>query len=187
MGRGAQSKPRVRADVIVERLPGETLVYDESRDIAHCLSDAAAAVFELCDGTRTKPALAPLAAQRLGRRLDQAELDAVLGELRSKALLAEDAPAGGVSRRQVVLAGGGAAAAALITTIVAPLPAAAQSAAPPVECTSAEDCNQGFECQSNSCCVPEDDRNCTVGGDDCCGDSVCVDTEPSPVCRGPSA
>jgi hypothetical protein len=157
--------------VIVERLPGETLVYDQTRDTAHCLSDTAAAVFDLCDGTRTRPALATLAAQRLGRRFDEAELDAVLEELRSKALFDDETAAEGVSRRQVLLAGGGAAAAALITTIVAPLPAAAQSGTPqgggPGDpCTSAGNCNQGLECQSSSCCVPLE-GSCTQSSD-CC-------------------
>jgi len=169
----------VRDDVIVERLPGELLVYDESRDTAHCLSDAAAAVFEHCDGTHTPPALAALAAQRLGRAFDEHELDAVLAQLRSNALLDGEPAADGMSRRNVMLTGGGVLAASLITTILAPLPAAAQSPAPGpgpgpgtpggpgMPCQTEPDCQTNLSCQGGTCCSPMLGP-CTTR-DDCCG------------------
>lgn len=183
----------MRGDVIVERLPGETLVYDQASDTAHCLSDAAATVFELSDGARTRPALATLASERLGRRVDEAELDAVLVELRSKALLADEPDTDGYSRRQVMVAGGATAAAALITTIVAPLPAAAQSATPPSGGTPPggstggpgdpcpPDCDEGLECQGepSRCCVPTEGA-CTEDSD-CCDGFCGADIEGSPA------
>ena len=183
MGQGANSKPRVRDDMIVERLPGETLVYDESRDTAHCLGEAAAAVFELCDGTRTRPAVAALAAQRLlGRDFDERELAAVLAELQDRGLLAGEPAGEGISRRQAVLAGGGVVAASLITSIVAPLPAAAQSPSPgpggnpgePPLGQTGDPCEAGGDCQSGSCDPREGtDRCCQPPNATCQGNSDC--------------
>ena len=168
----ADYRPRARSDdIIVERLPGETLVYDQSRDTAHCLGEVAAAVLALCDGTRTRGELAAIAAQRLGRPFGEADVDAVLSELRGNALLDEEPTRQAMSRRQVLLAGGGVAAASLITTIVAPVPAAAQSPGPPGgnTCQQDSDCQTFPVCQNGMCCAPE---NAPCNSDaDCCGNA----------------
>jgi len=200
------NRPRARDDVIVERLPGELLVYDESCDTAHCLSDAAAAIFELCDGARTRPALAALAAQRLGRAFDENELDTVLTQLRGKALLdGEQAAGDAISRRRVMLAGGGMVAASLITSIVSPLPTAAQSPAPApgpapgapggpgAPCQTEPDCRTELSCQSGGCCVPLFEPEMPlvpcVRREDCCGAAEnagirCVEGGSTAVCMG---
>ena len=41
--------------VVVEHLADEVLVYDLERDRAHCLNQAAARVWEKCDGSHTLP------------------------------------------------------------------------------------------------------------------------------------
>ena len=55
MAAGDARTRAARSDgLIVERLPGELLVYDESRDEAHCLHAEAAVVFDLMDGSRER-------------------------------------------------------------------------------------------------------------------------------------
>jgi hypothetical protein len=172
--RAKHQQPAARGGLIVERLPGETLVYDEAHDTVHCLSGAAATVFELCDGTRDRAALTALAGKRLGRPFARDELDEVLSELQALTLLDGE----GMSRRQAFKVGGGLAAAGLITTIVAPVPAAAQSPTPPgiqpgspgAPCQTTPDCNENLNCVDGQCCVPLFDPNSPcVTSVECCG------------------
>ena len=63
---GDERRPAGRSEgLIVERLPGELLVYDQERDEAHCLHTEAATVFDLLDGTRTSADVAALASEHL--------------------------------------------------------------------------------------------------------------------------
>lgn len=48
--------PKARCEALITKeVDGELLVYDRSRDKAHCLNESAAAIWKLCDG-RTTPA-----------------------------------------------------------------------------------------------------------------------------------
>ena len=80
----AGSDARVRAarsgGLIVERLPGELLVYDEVRDEAHCLHAEAAAVFDLLDGSRTGAEIAAVASEHLSKPVSEARVADVLAE-----------------------------------------------------------------------------------------------------------
>jgi hypothetical protein len=144
--------PKARTDgLIVERLPGELLVYDEVRDEAHCLHAEAAVVFDLMDGTRTGAQIAALASEHLPKPLSEARVQEVLAELGARHLLEGGASAGdGLSRRDLIergaLTGAGVAGAALVTSIVAPIPAAAQSPADTCEQASCSPCAPNCTC-----------------------------------------
>ena len=48
--------PKARSEALITKeVDGELLVYDRTRDKAHCLNESAAAIWKLCDG-RTTPA-----------------------------------------------------------------------------------------------------------------------------------
>jgi PqqD family protein of HPr-rel-A system len=51
-------KPRARADLTVEELDGEAVIFDEENGSFHHLNSTATVVFRLCDGTATMPQLA---------------------------------------------------------------------------------------------------------------------------------
>ena len=159
--------PAARSEgLVVEQLPGETLVYDLERDEAHLLGPIATAVFALCDGQRTVAAIAAEVADQLEDAVTPETVHEALNQLTACNLLVADepTPAAGMSRRELVRVGAGAAAGALIYSIVAPVPAAAQSPActpsgslcasqgntrrPDPDCCSGE-CNQ-----VNRCCLP---------------------------------
>ena len=163
--------PAARSEgLVVEQLPGETLVYDLERDEAHLLGPTASAVFALCDGQRTVAAIAAEVADRLEDAVTPETVHEALNQLTACDLLvAEPTPAAGVSRRELVRkvahVGAGAAAAPLIYSIVAPVPAAAQSPG----CTPngamcadtsgsvrrpAPDCCSGECNQVDRCCLP---------------------------------
>jgi hypothetical protein len=149
---GDVRRPAGRTDgLIVERLPGELLVYDEERDEAHCLHGEAAAVFDLLDGTCTTSQIAALAS------LSEARVEEVLTELGARHLLDGNGAAGdGLSRRDLIqrgaLTGAGVAGAALITSIAAPLPAAAQS--------PGGDCDMDSQECVGDCGEEDDDCGC---------------------------
>lgn len=95
--------PTARADLIVERLPGEILVHDQQRDEAHCLNPLASAVFELCDSQRSPAQIATLARERLGRDVDEAATYEAIVHLGACHLLdGEPAEVSGLSRRQMI-------------------------------------------------------------------------------------
>jgi hypothetical protein len=151
---------------VVQDLGDEVLVYDRDRDVAHCLSPAAAAVWRRCDGQH-----------------DAAELAAdVLAELGAKSLLAGE-PALGMrrlSRREAIgrLASLGAAVAAtpLIVSVVAPSPAQASSTAcglPGEPCTNSGQapggcCGSEALCAGGVCCIKQGGA-CTGPGQCCAG------------------
>jgi hypothetical protein len=169
MGPGDAPTPAARTDgLIVERLPGELLVYDEERDEAHCLHAEAAAVFDLADGSHTSAEIAALASEHLPKPVSEARVAEVLAELGARHLLDDDGAAGeGLSRRDLIhrgaLTGAGVAGAALITSIAAPVPAAAQS--------------PNGECQTGGTCDPEPAFP-TCGGGEC----FCAQTTDGPQC-----
>jgi hypothetical protein len=149
--------PAARSEgLVVERLGGETLVYDTERDQAHHLNPTAAVVFELCDGRATVGELAAIAAARLGQPVGAETVREALALLIERELLSQTPHSdAGVSRRQVVrhaaLAGAGVVAAApVIKSIVAPTPAHAQSSA----------------------CIPQNGQ-CDFSSPNCCSGLVC--------------
>ena len=53
--------------IITKNIDGELLIYDRTRDRAHCLNGTAAAIWKLCDGRRS---VGEIAAQLSGARAD---------------------------------------------------------------------------------------------------------------------
>ncbi|HMF57635.1 MAG TPA: PqqD family protein [Pyrinomonadaceae bacterium] len=148
--------PRARTDqIIFKELADETLVYDESRNEAHCLNRTAAFIWKHCDGRTSVAKMVRL----LERETKMAAQDQVvwfaLGQLHKSHLLEE--PLAGtvkparISRRDAIRALGIAAAVSLplVTSIVAPTAADAASCG-----------GQGTPCQNNSNCCP----NCSCDG-----------------------
>lgn len=116
-------RPTARtAELLVEELGDELLVYDQRSDQVHCLSLAAGKVWRACDGKTS--------LEQLGSALniDSELVDRALDELDACGLLDGEAP-GGVTRREatarLVRTGAAAAAAPLIYSIAAPTPALA--------------------------------------------------------------
>ena len=120
-------RPRPRtAGIVTERVDDELVVYDQESHAAHCLSHAAASVWECCDGTRSP--------QEISRELilEPELVERALSELRRCGLLDEGPVAvRDYSRREagVKLAkvGGAAFAAPLIYSVVVASAAAAAS------------------------------------------------------------
>lgn len=163
------SKPTARtAELLVEELGDELLVYDQRDDQVHCLSSAAGRVWRACDGLTSVEQLGGV----LG--LESGVVDQALGELEGCGLLEGEA-GDGVTRREatgrLAKLGAAAAAAPLVYSIAAPTPALAAS--------------QRF-CQTVVNCVGTANKG-QVGCGATCGANGCACCYTSPaMCNAPS-
>jgi len=92
-------------DLVIERLPGETVVYDLRTHQVHCLNPAAVRAWELCDGSHTRKDLAEALQGEFNLPSDETVVDYVLTSLQKAALLPAhslEAERTQVSRRAVM-------------------------------------------------------------------------------------
>ena len=134
--------------LVVEELGDELLVYDLTRDEAHCLGTVAARVWNACDGSTTVDSM----SVQLG--LDHETVADALSGLRACQLL-DEGPAAGITRRGMTLRavkiGTAAFAAPLIVSIAAPAAAMAvtESFCAAISVTKAQGCTK---CHQYGCC-----------------------------------
>ncbi len=153
-------RPRARKDgLIVERLDGETLVYDLRRHRAHCLNPTAAVVWDACDGRTTEAQIARRLEDMLELPGDAALVELALTRLDRARLLEKGggpprSKAARVTRREAVRRLGLAAAVLpVVVGIVAPT--AAQAATCLVDVSTGRPCAPsqcGRECGGPSNC-----------------------------------
>lgn len=159
----AKAEPRARKDdLVVKEMPDEVLVYDLTRDKAHCLNRTAALVWNFCDGRTSVAKIATRLGEELDSSVDERVVWLALNQLSKNHLLEENivppALMTGMNRRELIRALGVAAVVAVpvVTSIVAPTPAQAQST-PCLPGGSA--CSRSTDCCSNACT-----SNTCVGG-----------------------
>ena len=152
--------PQARRDgLIVEKVEGETLVYDLDRHRAYCLNPAAAALWDSCDGSTDPVTLGRRIGERTGEAVDAAFVDLALSDLR-RARLLDTGAAGprGITRRELVRRAGLAAGVSLVAAIVAPTAAHAATGCTYASCiagTAKPNCccdNSGPPGQRNKVC-----------------------------------
>jgi len=123
--------PRARnAELLVEHVGDELLVYDRLNHHAHRLNRAAGILWQRCDGAHDRDALAAALGEAVGGEPDPSVVDMALQELSDAGLLESAPGASRVSRAQVVRALKFAAVGAtlpMVITLVAPAPAEADS------------------------------------------------------------
>ena len=139
--------------LIVKEVDGETLVYDQETEKAHCLNDTAALVWKHCDGNKSIGEIAQILGGELNANVKDEVIWLALDQLQKIKLL-KDAPAkpvlfAGMTRRQMVARLGIAAVAIpSIVSIVSPTALAQSSCIPQgsVFC-----CKDPTDCCSGSC------------------------------------
>ena len=152
--------PRARgsAELVVEELPDELLVYDTLRHKAHCLNSSAAQVFRMCDGrTSVDAAAAALAHAGLPGGVEVVEF--ALAELERAELLeaappvTRRAPSRRTALRRIGLIAGASLALPLIQSIVAPSVAQAASACGALNqpCCNGTSCDATLVCSGGTC------------------------------------
>lgn len=164
--------PEARRDGIIRKeVDGELLVYDLTRDKAHCLNESAAAIWKRCDGRTSTKEIAASLAKEVGGTVDEHVVWLALADLRRTHLLEEPKPTVpsedgnnsrkkqknnqwpnvmlGMSRREAVKRIGLGAAIALPVVISITAPTAAQAGSPSK--ASGENCTSSAECISGGC------------------------------------
>jgi hypothetical protein len=147
-------KPAARSDLAMCNVRDEVVVYDFRSHQARCLNPTAAAVFGLCDGTRTPRQIAAALEPGLAAPVDEELVWMALDTLDGHGLL--DPPLGrtrtNVGRRRLLkkmaLTAGLSIALPAVWSIVAPTPAYAASTigcVPPLLCLLGE-------MMANVCC-----------------------------------
>jgi hypothetical protein len=118
--------PRARQqELIIEELFDEVLVYDLTRNKAHCLNQTAASIWRSCDGHTSVRRIAQQLGKELGTRIDEEFVWIALKQLANSKLLEEpvEIPVHirGLSRRQMMkLSLSAAVAFPLVISILAP-------------------------------------------------------------------
>jgi len=123
-------------DLLSERVDGELLVIKRSTHEAHALNETAAIVFDLCDGSMSRAAMADEVARRTGLPADESVVDLALMDLVEAGLVTvDDEGPQSITRRTLIrrLALPAAAIALLpvVETVLLPARAAGQSAPTP--------------------------------------------------------
>ena len=165
-------KPAVRSDLVMCNVRDEIVVYDFRSHQARCLNQTAAAVFKLCDGTRTPRQIGAELTRTLGAPCDEEMVWMALAKLDDGGLL--DPPLGerapDLDRRRLLkkmaLTAGLSIALPAVWSILAPTPAYAASGA--------------------VLCIPP---NACMGGDmgQCCNNNGMAGTCVNGTCSGTSS
>jgi hypothetical protein len=156
----APGRPKARSEgLVVRELDDELLIYDLERHRAHCLNEASALIWRLCDGGRTVLELAGLLKES-SPGCDEHTVEYAIAQLAERHLLtstgrsSSDVPTH--TRREVLrkAAIGGLAIGLglpMVKSIVAPTPAHAASCVPTGgACTSSAQCCSGV-CVAGTC------------------------------------
>src|SRR5438552_3671505 len=144
---------RREADLMVEELADETVVYDRARNKAHCLNRPAALVWRHCDGRTTIGQMAAILHAQLGLPADPAVVRLARCRLLQDTSRADEIRA---SRRDLIRKFGVAAVALpVVMTILAPTAATAGSGTTSALCASCV--GAGLPCIDvpGSTCMPE--------------------------------
>jgi hypothetical protein len=160
------------ADLLIEDVDDEKVIYDEQTTQAHCLTPLASVVFDNCDGQSSPAELARVASESLGEPVSEDQVQMALAQLEERELLASP-PAIRISRRDMIhksaAFGAAAGAAALIFTVDPTIAQAAGKCTSQMGCTTAN-CNTVCQPLSASCSGGEGNCGCNTTSHMCfCG------------------
>ncbi|MGH9928557.1 MAG: PqqD family peptide modification chaperone [Pyrinomonadaceae bacterium] len=142
--------PRARqSGLVIEELPGETLVYDSERESAMCLNQAAASVWKHCDGKTTAARMARLVEKEFQITRGDEVVALALERLEKSYLLTGKTQIHlpRISRRELVRRLGIAAALIPVITFIMVPTARAQASCFP----TGTPCTANSECCSGGC------------------------------------
>ena len=127
-----KKQPLARTEgLIIQELPDEILVYDQTNDKAHCLNETASLVWKHCDGQTDITEIAKLVGRELNASVKDEFVWLALDQLEKEALLEKKTEFSlktmGVSRREVIKRIGLASVIALpiVTSLLNPMSAKA--------------------------------------------------------------
>jgi len=154
--------PKARSEnLVIQTLPGETLVYDLTTNEAHCLNETAAFVWDKCKGDISIDEIARSVETRYGHAVDADFVRLAVKQLDDKNLLTQSGLGGLAmpSRREAIKKIGLASAIAIpiVASMVAPQSALASTSCicvNPADCTGMTSCPSTVVCNGVGQCAP---------------------------------
>ena len=154
--------PKARSEnLVIQTLPGETLVYDLTSHEAHCLNETAAFVWDKCKGDISIDEIARSVETRFGHTADADYVRLAVKQLDDKNLLIESGLGGLAmpSRREAIKKIGlvSAIAIPIVASMVAPRNAFGSvscSCVNPVDCAPQTQCMSTTNCNGVGICTP---------------------------------
>ena len=144
--------------LLIERLSDEVLVYDLARKKAHCLNQAAALIWDHCDGKTGVAEMAGILRESLNAPADEELVWFGLREIGTKHLLERQVMPPGIKfkapRRELIRKIGLAISVPLVVSVLAPKASAVNSGCANRFCTTNSDCITGcptFNTVTNNC------------------------------------
>lgn len=122
-----------KADLVVQEMDGEILIYDLTENKAFCLNQTSALVWQLSDGNRTVDEIGEILGQKLNSSANEDIVWFALDQLKKEKLIENEAELGnyfaGLSRREVIkkVGLGTMIALPIVMSITAPVAVAAVS------------------------------------------------------------
>ncbi len=153
--------PKARTEnLVVQFLPGETLVYDVTSNEAHCLNETAGFIWSMCSGEVSIDEITRSATAAFGKPVNADLVDFAVKELHSRKLLSESAVELPMltNRREAIKRIGltSAVAIPIIASLVAPRSAMSFTScacASPAQCATPR-CPTNTVCDANGECSP---------------------------------
>ncbi|MFT3744311.1 MAG: PqqD family protein [Pyrinomonadaceae bacterium] len=154
--------PQARSeDLVVQNLPGETLVYDLNSHKAHCLNETSAFIWEKCSGELSVEQILEAFESRFGNTSGRELVELGLAQLHERELLINNAfPVAELPDRRQMLKRIGLAstiAVPVIASLVAPQNGLAIAGncvcTTPLQCSRAA-CPSTIHCNSAGLCAP---------------------------------
>jgi uncharacterized small protein (DUF1192 family) len=151
--------PKARtADLVVQQVDDETMVYDLLSHQAHCLNRTAAEIWKNCDGQMSVPMIAERIGKDFGAGVEQELVLLAVTELSERKLLENQEIQPRMANRREVLRkiAFGVVAAPIIYTLVAPSALASASCAcvNPGACLTQTTCPSQVNCNGAGICAP---------------------------------
>ena len=139
-----------QAELVIQELEDEVLIYDTKANKAHCLNRTASAIWKYCDGKNTVSDINRLMEIRTGVKIDENLIWLAIDQLNERELLENDLAAKftGKNRREILKKIGLAAVISLPIVATLTAPTAAMAIACSGLVTSCVGCN-GARCDFN--------------------------------------
>jgi Coenzyme PQQ synthesis protein D (PqqD) len=165
-----------KADLVVQEMDNEVLIYDLTENKAYCLNQTSALVWQLCDGNKTIDEISEILGQKLNSSANQDIVWFALDQLKKENLIENEIGSHktltGMSRREVIrkVGLGTMMALPIVASISAPLAIHAASS-----CNTGAICNCSTDVGMNTACTEAGAPVCITfssGGMNC----MCVQT-----------
>lgn len=146
-----------KANIVLQEMGDEILIYDLSANKVFCLNETSALVWQLCDGQKTPSEISQIITQNLRIPANEDLIWLTLELLKKENLIENKNDLEnyfqGMSRREVIkkVGLGSVAALPIVASVMAPMAAEAATCIGPINRVLGMACDQNCQCNSGCC------------------------------------